>query len=84
MGHHESGDTLTIVGAWSRTGDHFPIGSQWSLAGENVSTLVLLTGRPSRIDDFTEASGPLAAASREMRVAQWPGCRSLSTVAFGA
>jgi signal transduction histidine kinase len=68
MAHYESDDSVTFVGAWSRTGDHFPVGSQWSLAGENLSAAVLRAGRPARIDGFADAPGPLAAASREMLV----------------
>jgi K+-sensing histidine kinase KdpD len=60
MAHYESDDSVTFVGTWSRTGDHFPVGSQWSLAGENLSAAVLRTGRPARIDGFADAPGPLA------------------------
>jgi signal transduction histidine kinase len=58
---------ITTVAAWSRTGKPFPpVGSKWTLHGKNISTLVLETGRPARIDSYADSSsGPLAAAIRE-------------------
>jgi signal transduction histidine kinase len=61
MGRYEPGDSLTFVAAWSRTGEHFPVGSRWTLAGENVARFVLQTGRPARIENIAGASGPIAA-----------------------
>jgi signal transduction histidine kinase len=61
MGRYEPGDSLTFVAAWSRTGEHFPMGSRWPLTGENAARFVLQTGRPARIDDIAGASGPIAA-----------------------
>jgi signal transduction histidine kinase len=61
MGRYEPGDSLTFVAAWSRTGEHFPVGSRWTLAGENVARFVLQTSRPARIDNIAGASGPIAA-----------------------
>jgi signal transduction histidine kinase len=33
--------------------------------GKNVTTIALETGRPARIDDFADASGPIGVAARE-------------------
>jgi signal transduction histidine kinase len=56
----------TVVAAWSNTGPSFPIGTRTKLGGRNVTTLVLQTGRPARIDDYaSEASGPIAEAVGE-------------------
>ncbi len=74
MGRYDSDDSLTYVAAWSRTGEPFPVGSRWPLAGENVTILVSRTGRPARMDDLANASGPLAAHARE-----W-GIRSVAGV----
>jgi len=53
----------TVVAAWSRTGrPAFPVGTQTRLGGRNATTLVFQTGRAARIDDLTDASGPVAAA----------------------
>jgi signal transduction histidine kinase len=64
MGRYESDDAVTLVAAWSRTGDPFPVGNRWTLEGENISAFVLRTGRPARIDDFADLPGPLAADAR--------------------
>jgi signal transduction histidine kinase len=56
----------TVVAAWSNAGPSFPIGTRTKLGGRNVTTLVLQTGRPARIDDYaSEASGPIAEAVAE-------------------
>jgi signal transduction histidine kinase len=33
LARYDSDDSLTAVAAWSRTGEHFPVGSRWPLAG---------------------------------------------------
>jgi GAF domain-containing protein len=68
LARYEPGDSLTVVAAWGRSGDHFPIGSRWPLAGKNVSSFVWQTGRPARIDDFAGVFGPLAVEARERGV----------------
>ncbi|HYZ53081.1 MAG TPA: GAF domain-containing protein, partial [Streptosporangiaceae bacterium] len=68
MCRYEPGDSLTFLAAWSRTGEHFPVGSRWTLAGENVGRFVLQTGRPARIENIAGASGPIAADIRERGV----------------
>jgi signal transduction histidine kinase len=52
----------TVVGAWTSTGAPAPIavGSRVPLGGRNLATLVFETGRPARIDDYADASGPVA------------------------
>jgi signal transduction histidine kinase len=52
----------TAVAAWPRTGvtGPVPVGSQVSLGGRNVTTLVFQAGRPARLDDYADASGPAA------------------------
>jgi signal transduction histidine kinase len=49
-------------------GDHFPVGRRWALEGESISALVSRTGRPARIDNPGDMSGPLAADARKRRV----------------
>jgi signal transduction histidine kinase len=65
LARYEPGDSLSVVAGWGRTGDHFPIGSRWPLAGQNVSSFVMQTGRPARIANFAGVSGPLAVEARE-------------------
>src|SRR5205085_2436606 len=45
----------------------------WSLGGKNISTLVLQTGRPARIDSFADASGPPGDVGREYGVGSGVG-----------
>jgi signal transduction histidine kinase len=58
--------TETVVGVWSSTGAvPVPVGTRVRLGGGLVSTLVLRTGRPARIDDYADVSGPGAGLARE-------------------
>jgi signal transduction histidine kinase len=68
MGCYEADGTLTIVGAWGSAGSHAPVGSRRSLGGKNLATVVFETGRPARIDNYADASGPLGVATRESGV----------------
>jgi signal transduction histidine kinase len=52
------------VASWSSSGVFFPVGSRWNIGGRNVNTLVSETGRPARIDDYSDASGPAAEDAR--------------------
>jgi signal transduction histidine kinase len=48
-----------VVAGWTSTGDTMPVplGSRWSGGGRNVAALVFQTGRPARLDDYSDASG---------------------------
>ncbi len=66
MARYEPDGARTVVASWSSTGAAaFPVGTQARLGGRNVPTLVFQTGRPARIDDYSEASGAVAEAVRE-------------------
>jgi signal transduction histidine kinase len=65
MSRYESDGTMTVLAAWSRSSEAFPILSRWGLGGNNIPTLVAETGRPARFDSHAEASGPLGVAARE-------------------
>ena len=59
---YESDGTITFVAsAWERV----PVGSRWPLGELNLATLVLETGAPARLDDYADATGPLAEDIRE-------------------
>jgi signal transduction histidine kinase len=66
MSRYDSDQARTIVASWGSTGSPFPIGSRVRLGGRNVNTQVFETGRAVRIDDYADASGPLAGAAREL------------------
>jgi signal transduction histidine kinase len=62
----EEAETMTIVAVWD---DHphgfgFQPGTRWPLDGPSMSAEVLRTGRPARVEDYTELSGSLAAEAR--------------------
>ncbi len=63
--------SATIVGAWERTGhDKGPVGAglRYPLSGWNAATLVSRTGRAARIDDYRDATGPVAGWVRELGI----------------
>ena len=58
--------TDVFVGTWARSDAPLPaVGSRAPLGGENVSSLVFRTGQPGRIDDYEQATGPLAELARQ-------------------
>jgi signal transduction histidine kinase len=65
MGRYESGGTSVNVASWSRAGDHFPVGTRAPVDGPNVSSMVRETGRPARMNSYTDASDPIAAMLHE-------------------
>jgi signal transduction histidine kinase len=65
LARYDAGDTLTVVAAWSRTGEHLPVRSQWALGTDDIGAVVRRTGRPARIDNVADVSRPLAADARE-------------------
>jgi signal transduction histidine kinase len=67
LASYEPDDMLTVLSTWTRAGLPFSR-RQVPLEGDNVSTFVLRTGRPARIDDFAEATGPLAEEARAFGV----------------
>ena len=66
MGRYEPDGAVTVVAGRGRTGRPVPVGGRWSLGGNNIATLVFETGRPARIDNYADASGPLGVAAREL------------------
>ena len=68
IGQYEADDTVTGVAGWSAAGDHMPAGTRVSVDGENVTALVLRTGRPARVDGYEGASDPIAVMLRDLGV----------------
>jgi signal transduction histidine kinase len=50
-----------------------PIGSRIALDGDSATACVRRTGRPARIDDFSDATGPLADYTREAGIGSTVG-----------
>ena len=60
---YEADGTATVIAGWSEAVEVPPeleVGARLALEGESVSTLVLRTGRPARIDSYANAAGPLS------------------------
>ena len=65
MSRYEPDGTRVVTAAWS-SGDHPQlVGARASQGGRDVNTLVFQTGRPARINNCDDASGPAAEAARE-------------------
>jgi signal transduction histidine kinase len=65
MGRYEN-ETVTTIAAWSSSSQvAFVPGRRWPLQGKNVSTIVYETGRSARLDDFSDATGPIGVQARE-------------------
>jgi PAS domain S-box-containing protein len=60
---YEPDGTATVIGAWGE--NPFPVGSNWTLDGPSITASVLQTGRPARIDDYTDLSGTIADVARK-------------------
>jgi PAS domain S-box-containing protein len=61
---YDDDGTATIVASWGRLADSVPVGTRMALGGINVISLVARSGRPARIDDYSKATGPIAAYGR--------------------
>jgi signal transduction histidine kinase len=66
MCRYESDGTVTFVAS---RGEHFPVGSRWPIRGEtNVAKLVLETGGAARVDNYADATGPIAEHVRDQGI----------------
>jgi signal transduction histidine kinase len=66
MGRYDTDGGYTIVGTWASAGAVVPVGTRFGLGWRNTGSLVFQTGQPARIDDFGEATGPVAERAREL------------------
>ncbi|MFF5258161.1 sensor histidine kinase [Actinomadura viridis] len=68
LSRFETDATVLVVGAYSKIPAGLPLGTRVSTRGQNLATDILRTGKPSRIDDYGEAPGDLAAIVRRYGV----------------
>ena len=61
---YEPDETVTVVASWGERDAPIAVGTNWSLEGENVSAMVYRTQRPARLDDYSDAKGPMAVFLR--------------------
>jgi hypothetical protein len=55
-----------IVAGWSEGAAHVPVGSTGLLDGRGLVGKILDTGRPSRVEDFDDVGGAVAASMRSL------------------
>ena len=68
MARYEPDGTLIYVASWGRAAGFIPVGSRWTLDGENIATAIYETGRAARVESQTGATGSLADLVREIGV----------------
>jgi GAF domain-containing protein len=63
---YASDGTVEVMGAWSERPHPFQPGTRWPLDRPSICSAVLKTGRPARIDDFSQLPGDVS--KREPRM----------------
>lgn len=67
---YEGDGTATVVGAWTPGGGpSFPVGMSVPVDGQTVTAKLYRTGRPQRVDDYTNVEGELAERLRAIGIA---------------
>ena len=66
LGRYEPDGMFSYIAASGTTGVAAPVGTRLKLGGRNLATTVFETGRPARIDNFADASGPIGDALRQL------------------
>jgi signal transduction histidine kinase len=61
----EPDDTVMVAGAWGAEPHPFQPGTKWGLEGSQIAGPIKRTGRPVRVDDFGEGSGPIRRGVRK-------------------
>jgi len=62
---YEHDGSATIVGGWALSGSpSFPVGASLPVEGETVAAKLYRSGRPERVDDYSDVGGELAARLR--------------------
>jgi len=65
MSRFEPDGATKVAAAWGNT---LPIGTRVGFGGRNVNTQVFETGRPSRVDNYDDASGAAAEGARTLGI----------------
>ncbi|MDX6688852.1 MAG: hypothetical protein QOG15_309 [Solirubrobacteraceae bacterium] len=68
MSRYDPDGSATSVGSWSADGTHLAVGTRAPLDDTSVSGLVFKTGRPARMDDYDDASAPIALVTSDLGV----------------
>ena len=57
---YERDQTATVVGSWNLRGPPMTVGTRVPMEGDNIIGRVFRTQQPARIDDYGDATGPVA------------------------
>jgi PAS domain S-box-containing protein len=68
LSHFTPDGTNVTMAGWSRRGNHLPPGTRLPLDGQSVGVLVKQTRAPSRVDNYDNVPGQLAARVRELGI----------------
>jgi GAF domain-containing protein len=68
MGRFVTHGSVLTVAAWAAEGEHPDISGSWPLEGDNLSAVVLRTGRCARQDHWDGTRGPIAGVVRELGI----------------
>jgi signal transduction histidine kinase len=68
LARYDPDDVMTYVARWGSTSDARGGGMQTILGGRNIGSLVYETGRPARMDDFSQATGAIADTVRGLGI----------------
>jgi signal transduction histidine kinase len=61
----EPDDTVTVAGSWGAEPHPFQPGTKWGLEGSQIAGPIKRSGRPVRIDEFGQGSGPIRHGVRK-------------------
>jgi hypothetical protein len=81
VNRYEGDNTFTILGIAGET--TFTVGSRWSVEEEGIAGMILATGRPTRIDDYSTMPGSSATPCGETWSSRLSAYRSSSKAASG-
>jgi signal transduction histidine kinase len=62
---YDSDGLMTVIATWSDRPHVLQPGTRWPLEGQSMVAQVQRTGRPARVEDYTDLPGALAAGARE-------------------
>ncbi|MDA0158858.1 PAS domain S-box protein [Solirubrobacter ginsenosidimutans] len=68
MFRYEDAGTATLVASWGDMTAEIAVGTRFPVEGHNISSGVLRTAAPTRIDDYADATGEAGIAAREAGV----------------
>jgi signal transduction histidine kinase len=62
---YDSDGLMTVIATWSDRPHVLQPGTRWPLDGQSMVAQVQRTGRPARVEDYTDLPGALAAGARD-------------------